>query len=84
MSLCPQKIEYITKGDDSGSILTWGTYGPLTENLNSECSEVSVNKRENFQGNMEKDHRNIVYYCFQGALGSLSQESIIQEVESPS
>lgn len=83
MSLCPQKVEYITKGDGSGSILTWGTYDSLTENLNYG-SEVLVNKRENFQGNMERDHRNIVYYCFQGALGSLSQESIIQEVESPS
>lgn len=54
------------------------------ENLNSECSEVLVNKREYFQGNMEREHGNMVYYCFQGALDSLSQENITQEVESPS
>lgn len=73
----------VTKGDDSESILTRGIYESLMENLNSECSEVLVNKREYFQGNLERDHGNTVYYCFQGALGSLSQENIIQEVESP-
>lgn len=46
----------VTKGGSSESILTGRIYASVMENLNTECSEVLVNKREYFQGNMERDH----------------------------